>query len=211
MSIWEYDWMWDTEYIQLVKRWKRLVTPAKFRGTVQEVREVYRWEEKSDRLIKYSKRLTQHWGESRIQKGHNFHEKQMSNNTVKELPWDFNGSLAWKEVYLPPPTNYTRLLKQLSGEGDTYWVNVCWAPALVSPGCSESQEAAGKPLPRDGSSHPPNQLKLLQSTHWVGAGRECRAQHVGICRGVKEVRQSHGYRVYTKESAVHKRKTPRFF
>lgn len=92
------DWMCDTEYIQLVKRWKRVVTAAKFRGTVEEVREVYRWEEKSDCLIKYSERLTQHWGESRIQKGHNFHEKQMSNNTVTELPWDFNGSLAWKEV-----------------------------------------------------------------------------------------------------------------
>lgn len=70
--------------------------------------------------------------------------------------------------YLPPPT--TQDDKQRSGEGDTYWAIVCCVPALISPGCSESQEAAGKPLPQDGSSRPPTQL--LQSTQWVGAGRE---------------------------------------
>lgn len=31
--------------------------------------------------MKYSERLTQHRGESKLQKGHNFHEKQVSNNS----------------------------------------------------------------------------------------------------------------------------------
>lgn len=104
------------------------------------------------------------------------------------------------------PHQLRRMDKQRSGEGDTYWANVCWAPALVSPGCSESQEAAGKPLPQDGSSRPPTQLKLLQSTQWVGAGREWRAQHVGYV-GVKDGRQSYRYRHTHQESTEQKENT----
>lgn len=105
------------------------------------------------------------------------------------------------------PHQLRRMDKQRSGEGDTYWANVCWAPALVSPGCSESQEAAGKPLPQDGSSRPPTQLKLLQSTQWVGAGREWRAQHVGYV-GVKDGRQSYRYRHTHQESTEQKKHLP---
>lgn len=43
----------------------------------------------------------------------------MLNINVIEFYWDFNGGLLFFFI------NYVGLIKQYSGEGDTYWANVC--------------------------------------------------------------------------------------